>query len=49
MKSNTKKNNKDRDKGIAWCMAQLYAQSLAIKALQTQINELTPPQSPEQS
>ncbi len=49
MKSKRKKNNKDRDKGIVWCMSEIYAMKLAIKALQGQINELTPPQTPEQS
>ena len=49
MKSKKKKSNKDRDDGIVWCMNQIYIQGLAIKALQSQINELTPPQSPEQS
>ena len=48
MKSKQKKTNKELDKGITFCMAQLYAHSLAIKALQEQINELTPPQNPEQ-
>ena len=52
MKSKQKKTNKELDKGITWCMAQIYAQSLAIKALQDQINDInaeTPPQNPEQS
>tara|TARA_Y100001951_G_C11242153_1_gene241165 strand:+ start:807 stop:956 length:150 start_codon:yes stop_codon:yes gene_type:complete len=49
MKSKKKKTNKDRDSGIIWCMAEIYAMKLAIKALQSQINELTPPQNPEQS
>ena len=40
MKSKQKKNNKDRDKAITWCMAEIYSQSLAIKALQSQINDL---------
>ena len=40
MKKNNKKSNKDRDKGITWCMSQIYAMSLAIKALQNQVNEL---------
>ena len=35
-----KKTNKDRDKGIIWCMAEIYAMKLAIKALQQQINDL---------
>ena len=48
MKSKQKKTNKELDKGITWCMTQIYAQSLAIKALQAQINELTQPQNPEQ-
>ena len=48
MKSKKKKSNKDRDNGIIWCMAEIYAMKLAIKALQNQINELTPPQSPQQ-
>ena len=48
MKSKQKKTNKELDKGISWCMAQLYTQSLAIKALQEQINELTQLQNPEQ-
>ena len=29
-------------------MAQIYTMNLAIKALQSQINELTQPQNPEQ-
>lgn len=41
MKKQNKKSNKDRDKGITWCMSQIYAMSLAIKALQNQINELS--------
>ena len=40
MKSNKKKTNKDRDKGIVWCMAEIYAMKLAMKALQDQINDL---------
>ena len=40
MSKRQKKTNKELDKGIAWCMTQLYTQSLAIKALQAQINEL---------
>ncbi len=57
MKSNKKKTNKDRDKGIVWCMAEIYARKieieslkdelkpmkLAIKALQSQINDLSNP------
>ena len=49
MKSKQKKNNKDRDKAITWCMAEIYTMKLAIKALQNQINESTQPQNPEQS
>ena len=52
MKSKQKKSNKDRDKGIVWCMAEIYAMKLAIRALQEQINDInaeTPPQNPEQS
>ena len=41
MKSNKKKTNKDRDKGIVWCMAEIYAMKLAIKALQGQVNDLS--------
>ena len=41
MKTNKKKTNKDRDKGIVWCMAEIYAMKLAIKALQGQINDLS--------
>lgn len=41
MKSKRKKSNKDRDKGIVWCMAEIYAMKLAIKALQQQINDLS--------
>ena len=48
MKSKQKKTNKELDKGISWCMAQLYTHSLAIKALQAQVNELSQPQSPEE-
>lgn len=33
MKSNKKKTNKDRDKGIVWCMAEIYAMKLVIKSL----------------
>ena len=40
MKSKKKKTNKDRDDGIGWCMAEIYAMKLAIKALQEQINDL---------
>lgn len=40
MKKNKKKTNSDRDKGITWCMSQIYAMSLAIKALQNQVNDL---------
>ena len=48
MKSKKKKTNKDFEKGIAWCMHQLYIQSLAIKALQSQVSELSQPQNQEQ-
>ena len=41
MKSKRKKSNRDRDKGIVWCMAEIYAMKLAIKALQEQINDLS--------
>ena len=41
MKSNKKKTNKDRDSGIVWCMAEIYAMKLAMKALQSQINDLS--------
>ena len=41
MKSNKKKTNKDRDNGIVWCMAEIYAMKLAMKALQSQINDLS--------
>ena len=41
MKSNKKKTNKDRDKGIVWCMSEIYAMKLAIQALQSQINDLS--------
>jgi hypothetical protein len=40
MKKRKKKTNKELEKGIAWCMAEIYSQSLAIKALQSQINDL---------
>ena len=40
MKSKKKKTNKDRDDGIVWCMAEIYAMKLAMKALQSQINDL---------
>ena len=40
MKSNKKKTNKDRDNGIVWCMAEIYAMKLAMKALQDQIIDL---------
>ena len=33
MKSNKKKSNKDRDKGIVWCMAEIYTMKLVIKSL----------------
>jgi len=48
MKSNKKKSNKDRDKAIAILFAEVYTVKLALKALQGQISELTPPQNPEQ-
>ncbi len=48
MKSKQKKTNKDRDDGIIWCMKEIYILRVAIKALQDQVNELTPPQNPEQ-
>ena len=41
MKSKKKKTNKDRDSGIVWCMAEIYAMELAIKALQGQVNDLS--------
>jgi hypothetical protein len=41
MKKNKKKTNKDRDEGITWCMSQIYTISLALKALQSQVNELS--------
>lgn len=49
MKSRKKKTNKELEKGISWCMHQLYIQSLAIKALQEQISESSQPQNPEES
>ena len=52
MKSKQKKSNKERDSGIVWCMAEIYAMKLAIRALQEQINDINaapPPQNPEQS
>lgn len=48
MKLKQKKTNKELDKGISWCMAQLYTQSLAIKALQEQINELSQRPDPQE-
>ena len=36
-----KKTNKDRDKGITWCMAEIYAMKLAMKALQSQIKDIS--------
>ena len=33
MKLSKKKTNKDRDKGIVWCMAEIYAMKLVIKSL----------------
>ena len=41
MKMSKKKTNKDRDKGIVWCMCEIYAMKLAIQALQSQINDLS--------
>jgi len=41
MKMSKKKTNKDRDKGIVWCMSEIYAVKLAIKALQDQINDIS--------
>ena len=35
-----KKTNKDRDKGIVWCMTEIYAMKLAMKALQCQIKDI---------
>ena len=35
-----KKTNKDRDKGIIWCMTEIYAMKLAIQALQGQIKDI---------
>ena len=35
-----KKTNKDRDKGIIWCMTEIYAIRLAIQALQGQIKDI---------
>ena len=35
-----KKTNKDRDKGIVWCMTEIYAMKLAMKALQGQIKDI---------
>ena len=40
MKSKKKKTNKDRDDGIVWCMAEIYAMKLAIQALQGQIKDI---------
>ena len=40
MKSKKKKTNKDRDSGIVWCMAEIYAMKLAMKALQGQIKDI---------
>ena len=35
-----KKTNKDKDKGIIWCMTEIYAIRLAIQALQGQIKDI---------
>ena len=35
-----KKTNKDRDKGIVWCMAEIYAMKLAMRALIKEQKEL---------
>ena len=35
-----KKTNKDRDKGIVWCMTEIYAMKLAMKALLGQIKDI---------
>ena len=35
-----KKTNKDRDKGITWCMAEIYAMKLAMQALNGQIKDI---------
>lgn len=40
MKSKKKKSNKDRDSGIVWCMAEIYAMKLAMKALEGQIKDM---------
>ncbi len=48
MKSRKKKTNKELEKGITFCMAEIYAMKLAIRALQDQINELSQHQNPEQ-
>ena len=40
MKSKQKKSNKDRDDGITWCMAEIYAMKLAMRALLKEQKEL---------
>ena len=40
MKSKKKKTNKDRDNGIVWCMAEIYAMKLALQALNSKIDDL---------
>ncbi len=35
-----KKTNKERDKGIIWCMAEIYAMKLAMQALRSQIVDI---------
>ena len=35
-----KKTNKERDKGIIWCMAEIYAMKLAMQASRSQIVDI---------
>ncbi len=48
MKSRKKKTNKELEKGITFCMAEIYAMKLAMRAMHKQINELSQHQNPEQ-
>jgi hypothetical protein len=40
MKSRKKKTNKELEKGITWCMTEIYAMKLALQAIHKQVKDL---------
>ena len=41
MNKRKKKTNKELEKGITWCMAEIYAMKLALQALNSKIDDLS--------